>query len=187
MALAVRRAVCGISESVGILCINLHVNISQSFHGVASLSLQVFSELQQTMMDTRVPRTGPPPGPTGPSRQSPLCSHGDCVDAFRKRRTSCHKSELSAQSTGCSLTSLFTTSPYIMDMSDSSSDSNSTSTMMMVPYLHFAGGDPLFFSSITPTSSGAIAGASTVLVILALIDRLLFAIRGSMEDNWRSR
>ncbi|EIM92750.1 copper transporter [Stereum hirsutum FP-91666 SS1] len=72
-----------------------------------------------------------------------------------------------------------------MDMSDSSTDSSSTSTMMMVPYLHFTGGDALYFSSLAPTSSGAIAGASIVLVVIALIDRLLFAIRGAMEDNWR--
>ncbi|KAH9176939.1 Ctr copper transporter [Lactarius sanguifluus] len=70
-----------------------------------------------------------------------------------------------------------------MDMSDSNT---STSRMdMMIPYLHFTGGDNLFFKSWRPSSNGAIAGASIALVVLAILERLLFSIRGVLEARWR--
>jgi len=54
-----------------------------------------------------------------------------------------------------------------------------------MPYLHFTGGDNLFFKSWHPSSNGAIAGASIALVVLALLERLLFSIRGAMDARWR--
>ncbi|KAF8624804.1 hypothetical protein AX15_005693 [Amanita polypyramis BW_CC] len=75
-----------------------------------------------------------------------------------------------------------------MDMG--SSPSNSTSLMMMTmmtPYLHFTGGDYLYFEPLHPSSAGAIAGASIFLVFLAILERLLNAARSSLEVYWRKR
>ena len=58
---------------------------------------------------------------------------------------------------------------------------------MMTPYLHFTGGDNLFFKSWSPSSHGAIAGASIALVVLAILERLLFSVRGVLEAHWRRR
>ena len=67
---------------------------------------------------------------------------------------------------------------------DSTSDS---STMgMMTPYLHFTGGDFLFFEKLAPTSKGAIAGASFVVFIIAMFERFMAASRGVMEDRWKN-
>lgn len=57
----------------------------------------------------------------------------------------------------------------------------------MIPWLHFAGGDNLFFESWRPTSPGAIAGACIGLFILAIIDRWMAAVRRLMEAYWRRR
>lgn len=73
-----------------------------------------------------------------------------------------------------------------MSMSISTS-SNSTMNIMMVPYLHFTGGDFLFFKSWHPSSHGAIAGACIGLVFLAVIERWIHGIRGLLEDVWRRR
>lgn len=73
----------------------------------------------------------------------------------------------------------------IMDMSSGST--NSTMQTMMVPWLHFTGGDNLFFKSIHPSSKGAIAGACIVLVVLALFERWVAAMRGVLEATWRRR
>ncbi|KAH8992007.1 Ctr copper transporter [Lactarius akahatsu] len=70
-----------------------------------------------------------------------------------------------------------------MDMSDS--DTSTSRMNMMTPYLHFTGGDNLFFKSWRPSSNGAIAGASIALVVLAISERLLFSIRGVLEARWR--
>jgi copper transporter 1 len=67
-------------------------------------------------------------------------------------------------------------------------DGSNTSTSRidtMIPYLHFTGGDNLFFKSWHPYSHGAIAGASIALVVLAILERLLFSIRGALEARWR--
>jgi hypothetical protein len=48
----------------------------------------------------------------------------------------------------------------------------------MIPYLHFTGGDYLFFAGLAPTSNGAIAGACIVLVILAILERAVAGARG---------
>ncbi|KDQ30566.1 hypothetical protein PLEOSDRAFT_1088433 [Pleurotus ostreatus PC15] len=75
-----------------------------------------------------------------------------------------------------------------MDMSGSSSSSSmSHGSGMMIPWLHFAGGDNLFFESWRPTSPGAIAGACIGLFILAIIDRWMAAVRRLMEAYWRRR
>ncbi|VDB84492.1 unnamed protein product [Peniophora sp. CBMAI 1063] len=68
-----------------------------------------------------------------------------------------------------------------MDMT--SSDDNTM--IMMTPYLHFTGGDFLYFKSLAPSSRGAIAGAAIVLVFLAILERALSAGRGLMEAHWR--
>ncbi|KAH9057007.1 Ctr copper transporter [Lactarius vividus] len=70
-----------------------------------------------------------------------------------------------------------------MDMSDSNTSTSRMDTM--TPYLHFTGGDNLFFKSWRPSSNGAIAGASVALVVLAISERLLFSIRGVLEARWR--
>jgi copper transporter 1 len=62
-----------------------------------------------------------------------------------------------------------------------------TSEVIMTPYLHFTGGDHLYFKSWQPSSHGAIAGASIALLILAILERLLHATRGVMYSRWRRR
>jgi copper transporter 1 len=49
-------------------------------------------------------------------------------------------------------------------------------TMMMIPYLHFGGGDTLFFSKLVPSSPGAIAGACIILFFISVLERLAAAI-----------
>ncbi len=58
-------------------------------------------------------------------------------------------------------------------------------TGSMVPWLHFEGGDALWFESWHPSSKGAIAGAAIGLFILAIIERWIAAMRGVMEIHWR--
>jgi solute carrier family 31 (copper transporter), member 1 len=66
--------------------------------------------------------------------------------------------------------------------------SNGVSTMsMMMPYLHFTGGDYLFFQSWHPTSPGAIAGACIGLASLAILDRWIAGSRSVLESHWRQR
>ena len=75
-----------------------------------------------------------------------------------------------------------------MDMGGGSSNSTGVMMMtMMTPYLHFTGGDYLYFKSLQPSSAGAIAGASIALIFLALTERLLSAVRASLEVYWRKR
>ncbi|KIK71267.1 hypothetical protein GYMLUDRAFT_33410 [Collybiopsis luxurians FD-317 M1] len=69
-----------------------------------------------------------------------------------------------------------------MEMGSSSTTTNMT--MMMKNYLHFTGGDSLLFQSWHPNSSGALAGACIGLVIVALLERWLFAIRAGLESYW---
>ena len=68
-----------------------------------------------------------------------------------------------------------------MDMSSS----DDSTMVVMTPYLHFTGGDFLYFKSLAPSSKGAIAGAAIVLVLLAILERALSAGRGLMEAHWR--
>ncbi|CAL1696525.1 unnamed protein product [Somion occarium] len=73
-----------------------------------------------------------------------------------------------------------------MSHSHTSDSSNSTMEMVdMVPWLHFSGGDNLFFKSWHPSSSGAIAGACIGLVLFAMFERWIAAIRGVMEAHWK--
>ncbi|KAF8499180.1 copper transporter [Russula emetica] len=62
---------------------------------------------------------------------------------------------------------------------------NSSVLVMNTPYLHFVGGDYLYFKSWHPSSHGAIAGASIALVVLAILERLLYATRRAMDARWR--
>jgi len=59
--------------------------------------------------------------------------------------------------------------------------------ILMIPWLHFEGGDNLFFKSIHPSSGGAIAGACFVLIALAIFERWVSGMRGNMEGYWRQR
>lgn len=74
-----------------------------------------------------------------------------------------------------------------MDMNSSSDSSDDSTMMMMVPYLHFTGGDALFFKSITPSSNGAIAGAAIFLFFFAIAERYVVAMRAVLEVKWRQR
>jgi len=58
---------------------------------------------------------------------------------------------------------------------------------MMIPWLHFTGGDNLYFKSLHPSSKGAIAGACLVLILLALFERWVAGLRAGLEARWRER
>jgi solute carrier family 31 (copper transporter), member 1 len=64
---------------------------------------------------------------------------------------------------------------------------NTSDLVMTIPYLHFTGGDYLYFKSWHPSSHGALAGASIALIILAILERLLHATRRAMDARWRRR
>ncbi|KIY51403.1 hypothetical protein FISHEDRAFT_37463 [Fistulina hepatica ATCC 64428] len=66
----------------------------------------------------------------------------------------------------------------------SSSSSDSSTTMDMVPYLHFTPGDYLLFKSWTPSSAGAMAGACIGLMLFAIFDRWVWAMRLVLERRW---
>jgi solute carrier family 31 (copper transporter), member 1 len=66
-------------------------------------------------------------------------------------------------------------------------DSGNTTMTMMKNYLHFTGGDNLLFQTWHPTSSGALAGACIGLVVVALLERWLFAVRAGLEAYWRHK
>lgn len=88
------------------------------------------------------------------------------------------------------LTETFKQSTVTMDGMPMDASPTSTATVMsdmMTPWLHFAGGDFLYFSGVHPSSHGALAAASIVLFLLALAERWLFAFRGYMEAHWRAR
>lgn len=69
----------------------------------------------------------------------------------------------------------------------SGSLSSGGSMVMMIPYLHFTGGDNLLFKSWRPSSAGALAGASIGLVLLAVLDRWTAAIRGLLDTRWKQQ
>lgn len=70
---------------------------------------------------------------------------------------------------------------------NSGSNTSAMGDMSMVPFFHWAGGDYLLFQAWSPTSPGAIAGASFGLVCLALFDRWLAATRGALDNHWRHK
>ncbi|KDQ63867.1 hypothetical protein JAAARDRAFT_189392 [Jaapia argillacea MUCL 33604] len=73
------------------------------------------------------------------------------------------------------------------DMNMGGSSSNSPMVTMMTPWLHFTGGDDLYFHSMHPSSKGAIAGACIVLVALAIFERWIAAIRHVKQAQWREQ
>ncbi|KZT74828.1 hypothetical protein DAEQUDRAFT_720007 [Daedalea quercina L-15889] len=79
------------------------------------------------------------------------------------------------------------TSTASASMATSSSSSMDTDSMMMTPYLHFTGGDNLYFKTLTPSSHGAIAGACIVLVALAICERWFASLRSRLTACWRQR
>ncbi|KAK7042004.1 CTR copper uptake transporter [Favolaschia claudopus] len=70
----------------------------------------------------------------------------------------------------------------------SSASSNDTMGSMMMTALHFTPlGDTLWFSALTPSSSGAVAGACIALLLLAIFDRYLAAVRATLAARWAPR
>lgn len=67
------------------------------------------------------------------------------------------------------------------------STTNMSMNGMMVPWLHFTGGDNLLFKAWSPSSHGAIAGACIGLVFLAVLERLVSGLRGVLEAHWKKR
>ena len=57
----------------------------------------------------------------------------------------------------------------------------------MIPWLHFTPGDYLLFQAWRPTSVGATVGACIGLVLLAIFDRWVSAVRSVLERRWRHR
>ena len=66
-------------------------------------------------------------------------------------------------------------------MSDSSSSSSSMSMNVVFTNSH---NTPLFSSAWVPSSAGAYAGTCIFLIVLAIIDRGLFAFKAVMERHW---
>lgn len=57
----------------------------------------------------------------------------------------------------------------------------------MTPYVHFTPGDALWFEEWVPITHGAIFGACFGLFQLALVERLLSAMRNVMEAWWKQK
>jgi len=57
----------------------------------------------------------------------------------------------------------------------------------MMPYMHFTGGDYLLFKPWAPSSHGAIAGACFGLIVLAIFQRWVSAVRSVLDGYWRRR
>ncbi|EIN13571.1 hypothetical protein PUNSTDRAFT_79204 [Punctularia strigosozonata HHB-11173 SS5] len=68
-----------------------------------------------------------------------------------------------------------------------STDNTTVTVAMMTPFLHFTSGDALFFKAWTPSSAGALAGASIGLFFLAVFERWLAAMRGVLAIHWHKR
>jgi len=58
---------------------------------------------------------------------------------------------------------------------------------MMIPYLHFSGGDYLWLSAWAPSSRGEIAAACMGLFLFAILERLLAATRVMFDFHWYTR
>jgi copper transporter 1 len=63
----------------------------------------------------------------------------------------------------------------------------SMSGAMMVPYLHFFGGDYLWINVWAPSSKGEIAAACVGLLIMAMLERLIAAMRTMFDLHWHIR
>ncbi|KAG9223347.1 hypothetical protein CCMSSC00406_0008951 [Pleurotus cornucopiae] len=70
---------------------------------------------------------------------------------------------------------------------NSSNTSSSMSMPMMTPWLHLGGGDAVLFQQWKPVSPAAIAGVCVGLLLFAVLDRLLAALRRLMEGHWQKR
>jgi hypothetical protein len=57
----------------------------------------------------------------------------------------------------------------------------------MIPWFHFGGGKNLLFKSLHLSSQGAITGTCIVLVVIALFERWVAAMRATLENHWRKR
>jgi len=57
----------------------------------------------------------------------------------------------------------------------------------MLPYLHFQGGDILWFSGWVPGGKGTMAGACIGLFLFAIVDRWLAAMRAVAQVSWSKR
>ncbi|OSD06008.1 hypothetical protein PYCCODRAFT_1069010 [Trametes coccinea BRFM310] len=68
---------------------------------------------------------------------------------------------------------------------DMSSSNSSMIMAMMIPWLHFTSGDNLLFETWHPSSKGAVAGACIGLVLFAILERWVDAMRALAESHWR--
>lgn len=59
--------------------------------------------------------------------------------------------------------------------------------MVMKPYLHFGSGDSLYFEAWMPLSKAAVFGACFGVFMLAVLERLLFAVKSVLEAQWARR
>ncbi|CAI7568058.1 unnamed protein product [Penicillium manginii] len=75
---------------------------------------------------------------------------------------------------------------HSMDGMDMSSTSSSSSPMTMPMVFSDSHTTSLFSNDWTPNSSGAYAGTCIFLILLAIIDRSLFALKAVMERRWRA-
>jgi len=64
---------------------------------------------------------------------------------------------------------------------------SSSGSGMMVPYFHFSAGDNLFLGVWAPTSRGDIAAACIGLLLLAMLERWLAAVRMVFDHHWHKR
>lgn len=60
-------------------------------------------------------------------------------------------------------------------------------TGQMLPYLHFQGGDILWFSGWVPGNKGAMTGACIGLFLFAILDRWFAAMRAVAQVSWSKR
>jgi copper transporter 1 len=67
---------------------------------------------------------------------------------------------------------------------DSGSGNDGTSSMSMIPYLHFTRGDTLWLQKIAPKSKGAVAGACVFLFALALFERFYSSWNARIQARW---
>lgn len=74
-----------------------------------------------------------------------------------------------------------------MDMGDSSSTSDSMGSTMMTMIFQTDTATPLYSDAWTPSNGGAYAGTCIFLIVLAIIARLLLALRTLQEARWMDR
>lgn len=59
--------------------------------------------------------------------------------------------------------------------------------VVMIPWLHFTPGDAILFKEWVPRKPGPFAGACIALFLLAIVDRMLAAMRRIMEVWWKRK